>query len=192
MYRLGVLIFLASTSAALAHPGHGGTGSNGFDSGFVHPLTGIDHLLAIFAIGFWASQLSGKNRWAIPVAFLGAMAGGGLIGMFGIALPLVEPGILVSILVLGILLAGAFRIPILAAVVFSITIAGLHGFAHGAEMPFSASALAYFSGFLLASAALTAFGFGLGIACERFFTPIPVGRLVGFALVVSSFALMIW
>lgn len=127
----------------------------------------------------------------VPVAFLGAMLVGGLLGMFGVVLPMVEPAILVSVLVLGILLLGAFQVPVIGAVALAVVIAMMHGFAHGADMPFTASAAGYFPGFLLSSAALAAVGFGLGIVLDRFAGTVRVARFAGLALVVGGLGLIV-
>lgn len=154
-------LILAATFAAapaLAHPGHEGFG---FLAGVAHPLGGWDHLAAMVAVGLVAALLGGAARWALPGAFLGGMLAGGLLGMGGTELPLVEPGILASVAVLGLLLA-AWAAPPLAPMLPLVAAFGLlHGHAHGAEMQ-GGDGLGYALGFLLATALLHGAGLLLG------------------------------
>lgn len=153
---------------AAAHPGHGA--AHGFGSGFVHPLFGWDHLLAMVAVGIWAGQRGGKARWLLPSIFVGVMAVGGALGGVGVGLPGVEAGILASVLVLGALIAGAARFPLAAAAVLVAAFALVHGHAHGAEMLRSHGGLAYGAGFCLSTALLHAAGIAF---------PALAGRLPG-------------
>ncbi len=156
---LALMLGLAST-AAFAHPGmHHGAG---FMAGLTHPPGGVDHLLAMVAVGLWAAQTGGRAVWGIPAAFVLLMVVGGLLGMAGFPLPLVEAGILASVLVLGLLIAGACRLPLPLAASMVGGFAVFHGFAHGAEMPPGASVMEYGLGFALASLLLHAAGIGLG------------------------------
>src|ERR1700742_3769281 len=93
------LILLASTGPVLAHTGHG---ASGFAQGFIHPLGGLDHVLAMVAVGLYAAMIGGRALWLIPAAFLGAMALGGALGVTGYGLPYTEIGIAVSVIVLGL------------------------------------------------------------------------------------------
>ena len=114
---LTTLAALFSTSAAQAHTGAGST--NGFAHGFAHPIGGWDHLLAMIAVGLWASQLAQSNKralWMVPLSFVGVMIFGGVLGANGVAIPFVETGILMSVLVLGVLVAAAVRMPLAASV----------------------------------------------------------------------------
>lgn len=160
--RAGVLATAALVpGVALAHPGHGA--AHGFAEGFAHPFLGWDHLLAMVAVGIWASQRGGRSLWLLPTAFVASMALGGGLAFAGIALPGVEVGILASVLVLGLLVALAARLPLFASVAAVVGFALFHGHAHGAEMPVNASGLAY----LLGSCAATALLHGAGIAFPR-------------------------
>lgn len=163
---LPLMLILLLPSLAQAHPGTPGH-THGFTNGFLHPLTGLDHICAMLAVGLWAAQRGGRALWAVPLAFVSVMALGGMFGMAGGALPLVETGIAASLLVLGILIAARVELPLAA----SISIVGLfalfHGCAHGAEMPATASGLAYGIGFILATASLHLCGVGLGLAARR-------------------------
>ena len=156
---------LALANAAHAHTGHSSV--SGFAAGFSHPLGGLDHALAMVAVGLWAARQGGRAMWAIPAAFVGAMAVGGALGMAGVALPFVEGGILASILVLGLLLATGAKLPASAGAAIAGAFAIFHGHAHGAEMPASASGIEYALGFVAASGLLHAAGIGLALAIGR-------------------------
>lgn len=156
MRRLLPLLLLLSPSLALAHPGHFDAGH--FGSGVAHPLLGPDHLLAMVAVGLWAAMTGGRALLAYPTAFLLAMLAGGLMGAAAISLPLVEPTILASVVVMGAGVALALNIPVWAAVPMLALFGAAHGVAHGAEGP---GGVAYAGGFLLATAALHLAGMGL-------------------------------
>jgi urease accessory protein len=184
---LGLFVLLISNTA-LAHTGLGAPAT--LASGFVHPLIGLDHLLAMVAVGLWAAQLGGRALYALPAAFLSVMLLGGLLGMGGLALPAVEIVILGSVLVLGATIAFGRPLPwgLASAVVGGFALS--HGFAHGAEMPAAASAMAYGAGFLLATAALHGLGIGLGVALERLAAH-PLLRFAGAAVLVCGLGLML-
>lgn len=152
----GIAALALTPGAALAHDGHGA----GFAAGLVHPLTGADHLLAMVAVGLWAAGLGGRAVWALPGAFVGALAAGAVAGVAGLALPGVEPGILASVMVLGALAALAVRMPMGVAVAGVAGFGLLHGLAHGAEV--TGSFAPYAVGFTLTSLALHLAGLGLG------------------------------
>jgi urease accessory protein len=154
MRALLTLAALLAPLPALAHPG--GDHVHGFVAGFVHPLGGLDHLVAMIAVGAWAALAGGRAAWALPAAFLGGMAGGALLGATGLALPMVEPGILATIIVLGALLAmgGVLNMAVAAPMVALFGL--LHGHAHGTEM--AGGAAGYALGFLLATASLHGLG----------------------------------
>jgi urease accessory protein len=141
--------------AALAHPGHGG--ETLFASGFMHPLGGADHLLAMLAVGIWAAQSGKQAIWKVPLAFVLAMLAGTLLGTSGFALPMVEPVIGVSVLALGLLIAMAVRMRTAAGMATAAVFALFHGYAHGAEMT-GGSVWPYLAGLLLATALLHASG----------------------------------
>jgi len=174
---------LALPAVAQAHPGHGL--AQGFAPGFAHPLLGLDHELAMIAIGLWAAQAGGRALWAVPATFVGVMALGGALGMAHVSVPFIEPGIAASVLVLGLLIAFAVRLPMVAAVPLVALFAIFHGHAHGAEMPETASGAAYGIGFLLATAALHGAGIGLGMLIQRC-TVAPVIRFAGAAIAVAG------
>lgn len=157
--------WLAMSSAALAHTGVGEV--SGFAAGFWHPLGGLDHLLAMLAVGLWAAQIGGKATWQIPCAFVGVMVLGSVAGMIGLHVPMVEQGILASVLVLGALVAVALRCPAPVCAALAGLFALFHGHAHGTEMPLGAGALAYVAGFSLATALLHGAGIALAALCRR-------------------------
>jgi urease accessory protein len=151
-------------SAALAHAGHAAAG--GLAAGFLHPLGGLDHVLAMVAVGLLAWNLGGRALWLVPLAFVAAMAAAGAIGMAGTALPLVELGIGLSVVAIGGLVALGLRLPTALAMGIAAVFAIFHGHAHGTEMDPTASGLAYGVGFVAATVLLHATGilagFGLG------------------------------
>jgi urease accessory protein len=159
------LLFFFLPGIALAHTGAGET--TGFIHGFGHPIGGADHMLAMVAVGLWAAQIGGRALWIVPSTFVSVMVLGGILGFTGIPIPFVEEGILVSILILGILIVGAFKLPL----AYSSMIVGLfaifHGHAHGAEMPESLSAAWYAVGFALVTALLHLSGIGLGMLMQK-------------------------
>ncbi|THF63030.1 HupE/UreJ family protein [Pseudothauera nasutitermitis] len=161
MYSTRVLIPLGlalASGSALAHPGHE---TASFFSGFSHPLGGPDHLLAMLAVGLYAARQAGRQRWALPAAFVLAMLAGAGLGALGLALPAVETGIAASVLVLGLLIAFAARLPMAAAVVLVAAFALFHGHAHHAEMG-DGTLAAYAVGFALATALLHGAGYLIG------------------------------
>lgn len=145
---------------AEAHTGVATAG--GFASGLFHPFSGADHVCAMVAVGLWAAQMGGKAVWRIPLTFTSIMALGGLLGMAALPLPFVEGGIVLSLLVLGVLIAAAMRLPLSASTAVVGVFALFHGYAHGMEMPPDVTGLAYASGFLLATAVLNVTGMAMG------------------------------
>ncbi len=158
---------LAGTLAtpALAHVGVGDHG--GLAHGFMHPLGGLDHILAMVAVGMLAAHLGGGAMWLVPAAFIGMMTLGGVLGFAGVPLPFVEQGIALSVIVLGVLVALGVGMPTALAMGIVGVFAVFHGHAHGTELPDGSAPAAYAAGFILATALLHAAGIGLGIAIER-------------------------
>jgi urease accessory protein len=154
-----------ASSPALAHTGLEHAAS--FSSGFAHPFTGLDHMLAMVAVGLWAGVNGGRALWAWPLAFVGVMLVGGALGMMGVPLPAVEPGILASVIVLGLLVLAAVRVPTAAGAALIAVFALLHGHAHGAELPAAAAAMSYAGGFALATALLHGVGLGAALLLAR-------------------------
>jgi urease accessory protein len=162
---LGALAAALLPTAALAHTGIGAAG--GFALGFWHPIGGLDHVLAMMAVGALAVRLGGRALWLVPAAFVAMMAVGGFAGMAGLQLPFVETGIALSVVVLGLAVAPQWKLPVAAASALVGLFAIFHGHAHGSEMPVDASGIAYAVGFVLATAALHVAGIGLGVAVGR-------------------------
>ncbi len=152
---------------AFAHPGLPGH-THDLASGFAHPFTGLDHVLAMVAVGLLAAQLGRRALWLVPGSFVAMMAAAGLVGMSGAQLPLTETGIALSIVVLGGAVALRLAVPVAAAMALVGFFAIFHGYAHGLETPESASGLLYGIGFVAATAALHALGIGIGLALGRF------------------------
>ena len=152
-------------SLAFAHVGVGD--AHGFMHGFMHPMTGLDHVLAMVTVGIFAWQLGGRAVWLVPATFVLLMAAGGALGMGGFSLPYVELGIALSVVVLGGAVAMGVQLPLAAAMGLVGAFAIFHGHAHGAEMPETASGLAYGAGFMLATAALHLSGLALGAGIGR-------------------------
>ena len=181
-----VALFALMPILAQAHPGHGP--ANSFLSGLNHPLHGLDHILAMVAVGLWASQLGGRSLWAVPATFVGVMMAGGALGMMGLPLPLVETGILLSVLVLGVLIASAARLPLAASMGVVGLFALFHGYAHGTEIPLAASGLSYGFGFVAATTLLHASGIALGLAAQKMVTASAV-RFAGVAIAICGLCL---
>ena len=164
-YGLFALALLVASGVAQAHTF--GLPHMDFATGFTHPIGGLDHVLAMVAVGLWATQLSGRALWLVPLTFVLTMAFGGALGFFGVRLPLVETGIAGSVLILGVLVALASRLPLAASMALVGVFAVFHGYAHGAEMASESSALWYSLGFMLATALLHGAGVGVGSLVRR-------------------------
>jgi urease accessory protein len=160
----------AAAAALLALPGmalaHTAGTASGFAHGFIHPIGGLDHVLAMVAVGLYAALLGGRALWLVPATFVGMMAAGGALGMAGLVLPHAEIGIALSVIALGLAVALRIGLPTLIAMALTGLFAIFHGHAHGVEMP-DASGLTYAAGFLLATALLHGVGIALGLAAGR-------------------------
>jgi urease accessory protein len=163
-----LLCLVALADPAAAHPATGlaATGG-GFAAGLAHPFSGLDHVLAMVAVGLWAVQLGGRAVWLVPAAFVAMMLVGGALGALGIALPAVELGIIGSVLLLGLMVALSLRLPVALGMALVGVFALCHGHAHGSEMPVATAAGLYALGFAAATAALHGLGLGLGLALRR-------------------------
>lgn len=179
--------FVLAPSAAFAHAGHDAAG--GFAHGFMHPVGGLDHVLAMVMVGLLAARIGGRAVFAVPASFVAMMIAGGFIGMSGLALPMGEAGIAASVLVLGALLAFAVAPSVAAAMALTGFFALFHGFAHGAEMPAAASAISYAAGFVGATALLHACGIALAMAFDRL-AGRAATRIAGFAGALAGVALL--
>jgi urease accessory protein len=164
--RIGAFsVLLTCSSTAMSHTGTGLAG--GFVPGFMHPLTGLDHLLAMVSVGLWGAFLGPPLIQTLPVVFPVMMVGGALLAMFGVPLPPVESGIALSVFVLGICIALRFEAPVWIAATIVACFAVFHGYAHGRELPSAADPLGYSMGFVLATGLLHVAGIGLGFLSDR-------------------------
>ncbi len=155
------VVFCACTSApAFAHTANGLSG--GFAAGFAHPFTGLDHLLAMVAVGLWGAFLGRPLIGLLPIIFPGFMVIGALLAIVNVPRPPIEMGIAFSVAALGAAIALAYRAPIWIAVGLTGLFGLFHGFAHGTEIPSLADPIAYSSGFVLATGMLHVAGIGLG------------------------------
>lgn len=160
MRRRWVAVVLVSPASAMAHTGTGLAG--GFVAGFVHPFTGLDHLLAMVSVGLWGAFLGRPLIYTLPVVFPMVMVAGAVLGMFGVPLPAVEMGIALSVAALGTSIALALRAPVWVAAIIVGAFAIFHGYAHGRELPSAADPAGYSSGFVLATGLLHVLGIGIG------------------------------
>lgn len=190
-----VTVFLARATglalvsgAALAHPGHD-VSSNMLLSGLTHPLTGMDHLFAMLAVGLWSALTHKSVRSALwtPVSFLCLLLVGALLGLAGFTLPAMEPMIMGSLLVLGLLVASRLALPNWAGAALVGFFAVFHGMAHGAELPVGGSAAAFIAGFMLTTLALHVSGLAAGLAMQR---SVWLTRLLGAGIAAYGVALI--
>jgi len=161
---LTALLLLTTSGAALAHPGHD---ISGFAAGALHPFSGLDHLLAMLTVGLWAATLGGTAVWKIPAAFVVTLVAGAVLGMTGIHLPLVEPFIALSVLLLGLAVTLTLRVSATAAIAMISLFALFHGHAHGSELTEATSGYLYLLGITLASIALHISGLVVGRTLMR-------------------------
>ena len=175
------------TTPAFAHVGVDHVPS--FASGFAHPLSGLDHLAAMLAVGLWASQIGGSRLWLWPLAFVSAMVLGGALGFSGVNIPAVESTIAASLVVFGLAMMFAVRAPVALGAALIAVFALVHGHAHGTEAQ-DAGFAAYALGFVVATALLHALGLGLGLSATRFISPL-VTRGFGLATAAFGVALLV-
>lgn len=162
------LLFSLMALASGPASAHAGTGlAGGFNMGFAHPLTGVDHLLAMISVGLCGAVLGPPLIYVLPVVFPGVMVLGAVLGMLAIPLPSTELGIALSVVVLGTCVALSVRAPVWAAALIVGTFALFHGYAHGRELPSAADPLGYSGGFVLATGLLHVFGICVGFVSER-------------------------
>ena len=169
-------------------------GGGGLLSGFLHPLLGLDHLLAMVAVGMLSAQIGGRAIWTVPATFVSVMAIGGALGIAGVAVPGVEYLITGSVIALGATIVTGGRIPPWLAIGVVALFALAHGNAHGTELPAATNTLsltvAYVSGFLIATTCLHLIGVFLGMIAERRQQGLQLLRVTGALFVVAGFALM--
>jgi urease accessory protein len=169
------LVFVAAALAGLSSPAlaHVEAGqATGLLTGLLHPVSGLDHVLAMVAVGLWSAQLGAPAIWMLPITFPIVMALGGLLGLLGVPLPGVEIGIAASAILLGAAVMTERRLPLYAAAVLVGVFAVFHGYAHGTELPAGESGLLYSLGFVVATGGLHAIGIAIG-AIHRW----PAGRV---------------
>jgi len=184
---LAILLTLVPT-AAFAHTGAGY--AHGFADGLVHPLGGLDHILAMVTVGVLAWQLGGRAIWLLPASFLALMVVGGVLALAGGSLPWVEVGIAASVIVFGIMITLGTKAPLALAMGIVGLFAVFHGHAHGTEMPITASGAAYGAGFVLATALLHAAGIVLGYLIGRISNKQLAYRLGGCAVVLAGVGIL--
>ena len=161
-------IFLASLlfvlflipGVAFAHTSFGG--SSGLMHGFLHPLSGLDHQLAMILVGVFAYRLGGRALWLVPLTFVAVMAFGGFLGIMGVRIPFIELGIALSVIVLGAIVAVGVKFPVAVAIGVVGLFAIFHGHVHGSEMPLNISGFEYGVGFIMATTLLHGIGIGIG------------------------------
>jgi urease accessory protein len=180
------ILLLATSSAAFAHTGQN---VSSLAAGLMHPFSGLDHLLAVVAVGLWAAQgntmkRGGRKIWLLPATFMTMLAVGAGIALQWHSLPLVESGIAASVLALGLLIALSLQLPASLSVAITALFGLLHGYAHGLELPESATPAAYALGFLAATATLHLSGIAAGVATRRRYALLP--RFLGSAIAVSG------
>lgn len=184
-------LIAAAALTVLAAPAHAHVGigaATSFGAGFGHPFSGLDHVAAMVAVGLWAALKGGRAVIVWPAAFVAVMLAGGVLGMAGVAVPLVEPGILASVVALGLLVALAVDLPVAAGAAVIGLFALFHGHAHGAEIPETAGGLAYLAGFAVATALLHGAGIGAGLPVGARFRA--VARLAGAATAAIGLGLI--
>jgi urease accessory protein len=152
---------------AEAHVTQGPIG--GFSAGIAHPFTGLDHLMAMLAVGIWGAQMGGRSIWSLPVTFPLVMTIGGVLGMAGVPLAHIETGIALSMLVLGAAIVLAWRPPEWVALAVIAVFAICHGYAHGVELPNAADPAAYATGFVIATGTIHVIGIGIGLSLGKLF-----------------------
>ena len=156
-----ILVAILWPLYAWAHVGSGAAG--GFLTGLQHPVSGLDHVVAMLAVGLWGAQLGAPAVWVLPVVFPMMMAFGGMMGLMGIPLPGVEVGIAVSAVVLGLMVLAEARLKLQLAMVVVAFFAIFHGHAHGTELPEGQSGLLYSIGFVAATGCLHGLGISIGL-----------------------------
>lgn len=175
---------IMSTLPALAHSGHGA--SEGFLSGFYHPFTGLDHLLAMVAVGVWAAMRGGAALWGWPAAFVGAMVAGFALAVHGTILPLYEPMIMASLIGLGVVIMLGVRMPVLLGAAMVAIFGLFHGYAHGIET--TGSALPFAAGFVAASIVLHCAGIAAAAVALEVKSTVPL-RVAGAATALAGIVL---
>jgi urease accessory protein len=183
-----VTLLMLGASPALAHVGHGSTAS--FAAGVAHPLSGLDHMTVMVAVGLWAALKGGRALWVWPAVFVGVMLVGATLGMAHVSVLFVEPGILASVVALGLMVALTVEFPVAVGAAIIAVFALLHGHAHGTEVAETLSGDEYMAGFALATAALhlTGIGFAQMMARARLRPAIRIAGAVCVAIGAGLYA----
>jgi urease accessory protein len=191
MLRLLAAALVLIPTAASAHPGLPHT--HDFVHGFVHPLGGLDHVLAMIAVGLLAVQLGGRALWFVPAAFVMAMAAAGLFSMSGSSIPYIETGIALSVLVLGVVIALRVGMPVVIAIAMVAVFAVFHGYSHGIEMLANeiAAGWLYGIGFVAATILLHGVGIVAGLLVARAPQGVRIAQVTGGAMAVAGAALLL-
>ncbi|CAK0765801.1 Protein HupE [Gammaproteobacteria bacterium] len=163
LWTLGAIVFIPML--AFAHTGVGET--TGFSSGFIHPMGGVDHLLAMVAVGLWAAQMGGRAILVVPGTFITLMIVGALVAILDIPAIYVEEGIIGSVLILGVLIAAAFKFSIVTSACIVGVFALFHGYSHGTEMPLTIGMFSYSIGFASSTALLHTVGIIIGLITQK-------------------------
>ena len=182
-----VLSLLLVALPAMAHVQQGQAA--GFLTGLAHPVSGLDHVLAMVAVGLWGAQLGAPAIWLLPVNFPLVMAFGGFLGLLGIPLPGIEIGVALSALALGLAVATAWRPPLVIAALLVAGFAVFHGHAHGTELPEGQSGLTYSMGFVVATGLLHLAGIGIGLI-HRWVAGRIVQRVLGVGVAAGGLFLL--
>lgn len=183
------LLILLAAPAVLAHGEGAHTHGAGLIAGLAHPFSGLDHQLAMVAVGLWAAQKGGRELWMMPLTFIGMMAFGGALGVLGISLPGIEAGIVLSVMAPGLLVAlqSRWALPLAGSMVGLFAL--FHGMAHAVEMPNAASPWAYGLGMMAATTFLHAAGVVAGLKLREIFLR-AAGALISLAGLGMAFPLM--
>jgi urease accessory protein len=183
-----MMVFAAAASPAEAHTGIGSTA--GLMHGFIHPFSGLDHILAMIAVGLYSVRLGGRLTYLLPLTFMAVMCVGGALGAVQISIPFIEIGIALSVIVLGAAVAISLNLSAVAAMCLVGFFALLHGHAHGVEMPVDVSGLKFGLGFVLATGILHLIGIrlGSGLAVERYSERL--AQVIGAGIAIAGFLLL--
>jgi len=182
-----VALTLGMSGAAFAHTGQGAAFS--FSSGFFHPFGGLDHILAMVAVGLLAAQLGGRALWLVPGTFVTVMALAAAAGVAGLPLPGTEYGILLSIIAISLPVALALGMSVALAMALVGVFAIFHGQEHGAALPAAATAAPYIAGFALATALIHVVGISFGVALGRLAVGRPALRMAAGTIALAGFIL---
>lgn len=183
---MAAVTLMTTLASAQAHTGHG---AEGFIAGIVHPLMGLDHLLAMVAVGIWSVVMLPKaRRLAGPALFVAMLLAGALVALASVALPLIEPGVAASVAILGALLLLARRIGLITGLALISVAALLHGYAHGSELAAGQSFASYAAGFMLGSVALHGVGLAVGNALQNL--PTWIGRTAAVLMGASGLVML--